>query len=615
MRWSIHVGDSSFYKDFVEITIHILITFVFHLLVQAKGFVQNSFYTGLSAVEFFFHTMGGREGLVDTAVKTADTGYMSRRLMKTLEDLYIHYDNTVRNASSCIIQFMYGDDGMDPSQMEAKDGQPLNFDRLLMKAKATCPAIEQKSMSTDEIYQKTLEVLVDHGIVSEGEENNKVPQLAEQKSFGQSLLEFVCKKMKSLEETQKRLKLDGEEDADACLESDENVALNASGLTSKQLEVFLRTCLARYNSKKIESGTAIGAIGAQSIGEPGTQMTLKTFHFAGVASMNVTLGVPRIKEIIDASKDIKTPIIDAKLERNNDDAKSAIVVKGRIEKTLLGQVAKSVKIVMSSRRASIVVTLDMKVIQASLLSIDAYSVKQSILQTKGLKLKEKEKENEKDKAKGQVKVLNTSKLEVIPFVDKKNLHFELHSLKNRLPTVVVKGINTVERVVISNEKEHKERCQLFVEGTGLLAVMGTEGIDGSKTISNNIQEVYRTLGIEVARRLIIDEIKKIVEAYGITIDIRHMMLLAEIMTYKGEILGITRFGMQKMKESVLMLASFEKTADHLFNASVNGRVDKIEGVSECIIMGIPMQFGTGLLKVRQSMPPVELKYGPDPIIS
>uniref|UniRef100_A0A0A0LXJ4 DNA-directed RNA polymerase n=1 Tax=Cucumis sativus TaxID=3659 RepID=A0A0A0LXJ4_CUCSA len=152
--------------------------------------------------------------------------------------------------------------------------------------------------------------------------------------------------------------------------------------------------------------------------------------------------------------------------------------------------------------------------------------------------------------------------------------------------------------------------------TGLQAVMGTEGVDGCNTKSNHIIEVQQVLGIEAARKCIIEEIKYTMESHGMSIDIRHMMLLGDLMTFRGEVLGITRFGIQKMDKSVLMLASFEKTADHLFNASVNGRDDKIEGVSECVIMGIPMPLGTGMLKVRQRVSvPQQLPYGPPAILS
>lgn len=558
---------------------------------DAKGFVASSFYTGLTATEFFFHTMGGREGLVDTAVKTADTGYMSRRLMKALEDLSIQYDETVRNANGSIVQFLYGDDGMDPARMEGQDGFPLNFNRLFLKVKATCPAGENASLSALQI-EETVKRLKEHNTSAEGCSD----------AFKTNLSGFLEECKEKFKNTREALGLHGEHVGEENLDIQEKFAKNISGITSKQLQVFLDTCISRYQLKRIEAGTAIGAIGAHSIGEPGTQMTLKTFHFAGVASMNVTLGVPRIKEIINGAKRISTPIITAALECNNN-VKTARMVKGRIERTTLGQVAKSIKIVLTSRLALIAVALDMEGIQASQLSIDSNIVRESILRNRRIKLKQQ-----------HIKVLDAGKLEVHPQGDRSTIHFELHALKNLLPTVVVKGIETVERAVIN--KDNKVKYNLLVEGTGLQTVMGTEGVIGRETTSNHIIEVQQTLGIEAARKCIINEIQYTMASHGMSIDIRHMMLLADLMTFRGEVLGITRFGIQKMDKSVLMLASFEKTADHLFNASVSGRDDKIEGVSECIIMGIPMQLGTGILKVRQRLQQVpELSYGLDPIIS
>ncbi|KAH7560948.1 hypothetical protein JRO89_XS10G0144500 [Xanthoceras sorbifolium] len=550
----------------------------------AKGFVANSFYSGLTATEFFFHTMGGREGLVDTAVKTADTGYMSRRLIKGLEDLFIHYDNTVRNASGCIVQFIYGDDGMDPAQMEGKCGDALNFGRLLMKVEATCPARGHKYLSPQEISEMVEKKLAGYGMN---------PDKTGNEAFINSLRKFFESRRDKLEQ---KIKLVEDFSGEGKSEILQKVAHKISGITERQLEVFMETCLSRYRLKKIEAGTAIGVIGAQSIGEPGTQMTLKTFHFAGVASMNITQGVPRIKEIINGAKRISTPIISAELECD-DNENSARVVKGRIEKTILGQIANSIKIVMTSRKAAIVIALDMETIQDAHLCINADIVKEAILQTPKLKLKQQ-----------NITVLDVRKLEIVPPADKSIIHFELNSLKKVLPMVIVKGIKTVERAVIAEKEEKKKaneneklkkKYRLLVEGTDLLAVMGTEGIDGRKTKSNHVIEVYQTLGIEAARTCIIDEIGETMKHHGMSIDIRHMMLLGDLMTFRGEVLGITRFGIQKMDKSILMLASFEKTADHLFNASANGREDKIEGVTECIIMGIPMQLGTGILKVRQ----------------
>lgn len=177
-------------------------------------------------------------------------------------------------------------------------------------------------------------------------------------------------------------------------------------------------------------------------------------------------------------------------------------------------------------------------------------------------------------------------------------YFTMQALKQTLPQVIVQGIPTVNRAVINEEtKDNAKKYHLLVEGYGLAEVMGASGIDGRNTSTNHIIEVEKTLGVEAARTQISAEISYIMNAYGIGIDIRHLMLLSDVMSFKGEILGITRYGVSKMRESVLMLASFEKTTDHLFDAAVHGRTDVIEGVSECIIMGIPIPLGTGAFKL------------------
>ena len=161
-----------------------------------------------------------------------------------------------------------------------------------------------------------------------------------------------------------------------------------------------------------------------------------------------------------------------------------------------------------------------------------------------------------------------------------------------------------------DETKSGSKYKLFVEGDNLREVIATPGVNGKRTTSNNTLEVAATLGIEAARKTIMNEVKYTMESHGMNIDIRHIMLLADLMTCRGEVLGITRHGLAKMKESVLMLASFEKTADHLFDAAYYGQKDVIKGVSECIIMGIPMNVGTGLMQVlhHHSTPaPTKLK--------
>ncbi|GLJ11351.1 hypothetical protein SUGI_0153490 [Cryptomeria japonica] len=171
-------------------------------------------------------------------------------------------------------------------------------------------------------------------------------------------------------------------------------------------------------------------------------------------------------------------------------------------------------------------------------------------------------------------------------------------------------------MVVNGINQDKGKYNLLVEGMNLAAVMGIEGVDGRNTKINHVIEIKQTLGIEAARSVITEQIEYSMKSHGMSIDIQHMMLLVDVMTFKGEVLGITRFGIAKMKDTVLMLASFEKTMDHLFDVSIHGRIDQIEGVSQCIIMGILMPIGTGLLKIRQMIEKLqELEYGPEPLIS
>ncbi|KAA0724836.1 DNA-directed RNA polymerase III subunit RPC1 [Triplophysa tibetana] len=360
-------------------------------------------------------------------------------------------------------------------------------------------------------------------------------------------------------------------------------------ITPTQLEKFLETCRDKYMRAQMEPGSAVGALCAQSIGEPGTQMTLKTFHFAGVASMNITLGVPRIKEIINASKNISTPIISANLDID-DDPDYARLVKGRIEKTLLGEISEYIEEVFLPDDCFILVKLSLERIRLLRLEVNAETVRYSICTSK-LRVKP-----------GDIAVHGEAVVCVSPRENSKSsMYYVLQTLKQLLPKVVVQGIPQVARAVIHiDDQSGKQKFKLLVEGDNLRAVMATHGVNGNRTTSNNTYEVEKTLGIEAARSTIINEIQYTMVNHGMSIDRRHVMLLADLMSYKGEILGITRFGLAKMKESVLMLASFEKTADHLFDAAYFGQKDSVCGVSECIIMGIPMNIGTGLFKLLHS---------------
>ncbi|KYQ89196.1 RNA polymerase III [Tieghemostelium lacteum] len=568
---------------------------------KAKGFVSNSFFTGMLPTEFFFHTMGGREGLVDTAVKTAETGYMQRRLMKALEDLSSHYDYTVRDSLNGIVQFTYGDDGLDPAGMEAKE-RPVDFIRAMMAVKSRERHYSEPSLKPYQILE-ILESILNSAKFEDCTDlfkqeirdffNGQPPKL---KGYIEELVElrlsfklepYLTKPDIVMGESTISINSDNnnnEIDNTMTKKQSEHILDQIHRITRSQLASFLNICLDKYNRAKIEPGTAVGAVGAQSIGEPGTQMTLKTFHFAGVASMNVTLGVPRIKEIINAAKTISTPIITASLNCDND-IRSARIVTGRIEKTTLGQISEFIKEVIKPGGCYISVKIDIKFVQSLQLDITPESIKIAMTNSKVLKLKP-----EQIECKGDTKIL------IKPLSNARDhTLYNLQFLKNNLGNVIVCGIPSINRVVISQDKDKK--YQLLVEGYNLQGVMSTPGIKGTHTTSNHIMEVEKCLGIESARQGIMSEIQMIMAGHGMSIDSRHVMLLADLMSFKGEILGITRFGIAKMKESVLMLASFEKTTDHLFDASVHKRQDDIVGVSECIIMGVNVQLGTGSFKI------------------
>lgn len=315
--------------------------------------------------------------------------------------------------------------------------------------------------------------------------------------------------------------------------------------------------------------------------------------------MNVTLGVPRLKEIINAAKKISTPIITAKLERD-DNKVAARIVKAVIEKTSLGEVAKYMKEVYSADKCYISIELDLEAIEQLKLNVDAASVRHAILHGVPGVTRNPTLRALKD---GDVKLKKGSnaKLRVhVPNVksgkEDTPSYFAMQMLKSALPAVIVQGIASVSRAVINcvEDKNGIPSYNLLMEGYGLQEVMGSPGIDGLHTTTNHVLEVEDALGIEAARTQISAEIETIMSAYGIGIDPRHLLLLSDVMTFKGEVLGITRFGVSKMRESVLMLASFEKTTDHLFDAAVHGRTDAIVGVSECIIMGKDVPVGTGL---------------------
>lgn len=612
----------------------------------AKGFVANSFFTGLNPTEFIFHAMSGREGLVDTAVKTAETGYMSRRLMKSLEDLSAQYDNTVRTSDSSIVQFQYGDDKLDPVDMEG-NAKPVNFDRTFSHAVATTWDNEERGLRPIEIIKITEQTLnperaklerfslLGEKLGYKDQSDHGIDQYESARDFLdtiQNYLQIKCNKLAAIREKvgmeagveeSKSIDTEVADDSECCkfivfkesaniiTVEERSIADGVLKISATALNEFLSQCLTKYEKSKVQPGHAVGAVGAQSIGEPGTQMTLKTFHFAGVAGMSITQGVPRIKEIINASKVISTPVIHCCLDSKYETV-AGRVAKAMIEKTYLRDIIVFIEDVWSTTSAYLNMRINWDTIAKLGLRLTTVDIIMAISRAKAVKQL-------------GAKIFTTGSSHIRVFIDHGSVEAQaakarasksafkqrkssemfgvLSDLKRVIPSIVVKGYPDAHRAIVKKDDRPdstgREQVSVLVEGYGLKACMTTEGINGIQTSSNNVMECKEVLGIEAARMTIIKEISSVMG--GMDIDPRHMQLLADVMTYKGDVLGITRFGLAKMRDSVLQLASFEKTPDHLFNAAMGMKKDRIEGVSECIIMGQSMSVGTGAMKVVRTL--------------
>ncbi|KAG5965333.1 hypothetical protein E4U57_004170 [Claviceps arundinis] len=583
----------------------------------SKGFVKNSFYTGLLATEFLFHAISGREGLVDTAVKTAETGYMSRRLMKSLEDLSTQYDDTVRTSGGGIVQFQFGADKLDPVDMEGT-AEPVNFKRTWSHAETLTWDNNEAAMTPKEIrdFCDSMLAVERKRFPRYGLAKGELLEYDDTTDYGIDEHEGARRFLKTIESHVEGLASKLERvrelagfDGDKMLNPfAQDHADRTAKVTATTLRLFIKMCLEKYKKAHVEPGHAVGAVGAQSIGEPGTQMTLKTFHFAGVAGMSITQGVPRIKEIINASKNISTPVITCPL-MNDQQIEAARVVKGRIEKTYISDVLYFVEDEWRPSEGNVVLQIDKAALSDLHLGIGIHNIAESICKAKKLKVLRDDMSIMGDRI--VIRVRDGSDMPAkkthrvkIALEDSGDMLLRANFLRRALPGVPISGYSEATRAIIQTSEQNTHK--VLVEGYGLRECMTTEGVIGTQTRSNNVMECRDVLGIEAARSTIADEISQVMGDMGI--DPRHMQLLADVMTYKGEVLGITRFGLSKMRDSVLQLASFEKTPDHLFDAAAGMKTDQIEGVSECIIMGQTMSVGTGAFQVvrRLGMRPGDL---------
>jgi DNA-directed RNA polymerase subunit A" len=343
---------------------------------------------------------------------------------------------------------------------------------------------------------------------------------------------------------------------------------NMKGLkiSKKQLDEIILKTLQAYEDAKVENCEAVGMIAAQSIGEPGTQMTMRTFHYAGVAEIDVTLGLPRLIEIVDARREPSTPMMTIHLLPEISANRDAVRKLGwELEETTVSDIG-----TISTNLADMTIIIDINEKQLTQRSLTMEEIGEKIGEVTGLKV-----------------VVNDSKLNIRP---EEPSYRDLLQFVETIRTILLKGIKGITRVVV--RKEDAEYV-VYTQGSALKKVIHFDGVDAARTRTNNINEISEALGIEAARNAIIDEALSTLSEQGLTVDIRHIMLVADMMSLDGEVKQIGRHGISGEKASVLSRAAFEVTVNHLLDAAVAGEVDDLIGVTENVIVGQPIQLGTG----------------------
>ena len=486
---------------------------------DAHGFVKSNYRTGLSALEFFFHAMGGREGLVDTAVRTQQSGYMQRRLINALEHIRLEYDGTVRDPHGHIVQFLYGEDGIDVQKSD--HGQAFNPSRLAAS-----------------------QTMVDSGAKATKDE-----------------IEKITKKYTSTFNPK--------------LTKDVTDALSKSGLSKSGVEAVCKKGLSLYDKARVEPGQAVGIVTAQSIGEPGTQMTLRTFHFAGIKERNVTLGLPRLIELVDARKKPVTPTMDVYLEKSiKNNREAAIEVARNVLQTKVSALIESTETDYST---------NIKLI-----------LSENRLKERGCKVSDVEVALSSNK---KFKMEVTGELITLNLVDPETDTAAAIAIRNKVLGTTVKGVPDIERVTLVQKdipnSNGEQEWIIQTTGSNIAKVLAVKGIDKRNVRTNNVYEIAGTLGIEAARFALIDELNHTLGDQGLEVDDRYIMLVSDLMCSRGQMQQIGRHGIAGTKDSVLARAAFEITVPTIAHAALGGEVEALKGITENVIVGSQIPIGSG----------------------
>lgn len=662
----------------------------------ARGFIENSYISGLTAPELFFHAMGGRIGLIDTAVKTSTTGYIQRRLIKGLEDLKVEYDMTVRNNRGKIVQYTYGDDGFDSTKVENQNLPIVNMsiediylhydivgmndeksDILRVYTKGTVTRMKKQRAKTmektkhyiekmigwrDEVVAKIFKFKNDSGVKVPvafqfiianvqgqlGLNSHSITDLTPLEAF--DLIESTYNKIRQFHYAPPSQLF---EILYYYYLSPRDLLVNKR-FHKKGLELLLETILLKYKQALVHPGEMVGVIAGQSIGEPTTQLTLNTFHMAGVASKsNVTRGVPRIEEILRLTENPKSSSLTVHLKPiDEQDQERATTYANMLEHTKLVDVVKSVQICFDPIEQSTNIIGDQHMLDQfyefeNMMKECFEDSEEPTQKSKWVVRMELDAEKLLDKnitmddVHFAIKTVNPDIDCVYSDYNDSNLVFrirmnsdslkkpkksqgktntldqsdEIYILKNfqdnLLNNIVLRGVSKitnvlprkVQNMVVKEEGKfvRKDTWVLDTTGTNLLAVLGEDFIDGSRTYSNDIQEVCNVLGIEAARQVIFNEFVEVMEFSDVYINYHHLSLLCDRMTATQKMVPIFRSGLHNDNIGPVAKATFEVHTEILLNAARHADFDEIRGVSANVMCGQHGYYGTGAFNVILDM--------------
>lgn len=649
---------------------------------ESKGFVENSYLRGLTPQEFFFHAMGGREGLIDTAVKTAETGYIQRRLVKALEDIMVHYDNTTRNSLGNVIQFIYGEDGMDAAHIEKQSLDTIGGSDAAFEKRYRVDLLNTDHTLDPSLLESGSEILGD--LKLQVLLNEEYKQLVKDRKFlrevfvdGEANWPLPVNIRRIIQNAQQTFHIDHTKPSDLTIKDivlgvkdlQENLlvlrgkneiiqnaqrdavtlfccllrsrlatrrVLQEYRLTKQAFDWVLSNIEAQFLRSVVHPGEMVGVLAAQSIGEPATQMTLNTFHFAGVASKKVTSGVPRLKEILNVAKNMKTPSLTVYLEPGHAaDQEQAKLIRSAIEHTTLKSVTIASEIYYDPDPRSTVIPEDEEIIQLHFSLLDEEAEQSFDQQSPWLLRLELDRAamNDKDLTMGQVgeRIKQTFKNDLFVIwsedndekliircrvVRPKSLDAETeaeedHMLKKientMLENITLRGVENIERVVMmkydrkvpspTGEYVKEPEWVLETDGVNLSEVMTVPGIDPTRIYTNSFIDIMEVLGIEAGRAALYKEVYNVIASDGSYVNYRHMALLVDVMTTQGGLTSVTRHGFNRSNTGALMRCSFEETVEILFEAGASAELDDCRGVSENVILGQMAPIGTGAFDV------------------